>query len=73
MMIFLCFRIPTSWSRAQLAEKSFSSVTVFTRRRVYTPEGLRVINSFRTGLKQHANICHGSLVFRPSTRTCFLC
>lgn len=38
-----------------------------------TVKGMRVIYSFRTSLKQNPNTCHGSLLLRLSTRTCFLC
>lgn len=36
---------------------------------MHTLGGLRVIHSFRTGLKQHPNICHSSLLLRLSART----
>lgn len=38
-----------------------------------TLKDMRVIYWFRTGLKQHPNICHGSLLLSFSARTCFLC
>lgn len=40
---------------------------------MHTLKSMRVIYCFRTGLKQHPNICHGSLLLSLSARTCLLC